>query len=262
VAWIKSFQELRHHPKVKRLARACGIPLVQAVGHLHFLWWFALDYAPDGNLSSFTNSEINEMAGWEGDESVFISALADVKFLDVVSGGYCIHDWGEYAGRLIDDRERKREQDRDRAKAYRDRQKERHATVTRDGKERHTLDKSRQDKTKVDKTRVKDENGDAEADDTVQGMRGFDEFWKAYPKRVKKQDAIKAWGQVKAEGLTKVILDSLTQFRSSKEWARENGRYIPYPATWLRNRRWEDEVGNGSRSYGGVHGGDKDGDSL
>jgi hypothetical protein len=77
----------------------------------------------------------------------------------------------------------------------------------------------------------------------VQYERGFDEFWQAYPKRVKKQDALKAWGQVKAESLTQVILESLTQFRSSSEWTRENGRFIPHPATWLRNRRWEDEVG-------------------
>jgi len=71
---------------------------------------------------------------------------------------------------------------------------------------------------------------------------GFDAFWKIYPKRVKKQDAIKAWRQVEAEDLTKVILDRLTQFKLSAEWTREDGRFIPYPASWLRGRRWEDEV--------------------
>lgn len=79
---------------------------------------------------------------------------------------------------------------------------------------------------------------------------GFDLFWAAYPKKVKKQDAIKAWGQVKADGLTDTIMDALTQFGASPEWSRENGRYIPHPASWLRGRRWEDEFLKGGIAHG------------
>jgi len=165
VAWIKSHQELRNHPKVKRLARICSVPPTQVIGHLHFLWWYALDYAQDGDLSSFDNDELAEIAGWEGEASTFVEAMGSVGFLDGSPGEYSIHDWGEYAGRLIEDREKKRENDRVRAQAYRERQKEkRHTNVTRDVSVSHasvTLpEESREEETRVEESRA-DSGGDA-----------------------------------------------------------------------------------------------------
>lgn len=37
------------------------------------------------------------------------------------------------------------------------------------------------------------------------------------------------------------MMNSLEQFRGSKDWLKDNGQYIPYPSTWLNQRRWEDE---------------------
>lgn len=37
------------------------------------------------------------------------------------------------------------------------------------------------------------------------------------------------------------MMSSLEQFRGSKDWLKENGQYIPYPSTWLKQKRWEDE---------------------
>ena len=31
-------------------------------------------------------------------------------------------------------------------------------------------------------------------------------------------------------------------FKKSKEWKKENGKYIPHPTTWLNQKRWEDEL--------------------
>ena len=39
------------------------------------------------------------------------------------------------------------------------------------------------------------------------------------------------------------MLAALEQQRQSHDWQKEGGRYIPYPATWLNQGRWEDEVG-------------------
>ncbi len=36
-------------------------------------------------------------------------------------------------------------------------------------------------------------------------------------------------------------MSRLEQFRGSKDWLKDNGQYIPYPSTWLNQRRWEDE---------------------
>ena len=71
----------------------------------------------------------------------------------------------------------------------------------------------------------------------------FDEFWSAYPKKHAKQDAMKAWKKVSPDdALADRILAALDVRKRSQDWQKENGKYIPLPATWLNGRRWEDEV--------------------
>lgn len=72
---------------------------------------------------------------------------------------------------------------------------------------------------------------------------GFESFWKAYPRKVGKGAARRAWKKIKAP-LTKLpeILHSIETQKTSSEWSRENGRYIPHPATWLNQERWSDEI--------------------
>ena len=37
------------------------------------------------------------------------------------------------------------------------------------------------------------------------------------------------------------MMNSLEDFIISKEWQRDSGQYIPYPTSWLNQRRWEDD---------------------
>lgn len=70
---------------------------------------------------------------------------------------------------------------------------------------------------------------------------GFDEFWKVYPKKVAKAQALKAWSKLKPDAdLQQVILNALERQKQSAQWQKDNGQFIPYPATWLNNYRWED----------------------
>lgn len=82
----------------------------------------------------------------------------------------------------------------------------------------------------------------------------FDEFWEAYPKKRSKGDAEKAWKQVKPDKATfQKILHSVEQQKKSKDWQKDGGQYIPYPATWLRAKGWEDETGvNGNGRNAGA----------
>lgn len=70
----------------------------------------------------------------------------------------------------------------------------------------------------------------------------FKQFYEKYPKKVKKQN-VKKWFEKNkpSSELFSSIMDSLEQFRGCKDWLKENGQYIPYPSTWLNQRRWEDE---------------------
>src|SRR5262249_31224062 len=71
----------------------------------------------------------------------------------------------------------------------------------------------------------------------------FATFWAAYPRKVSKQAALKAWMKLTPDAdLVKKIFDALEVHKRQERWAEEGGRYIPHPATWLNERRWEDEV--------------------
>jgi hypothetical protein len=72
--------------------------------------------------------------------------------------------------------------------------------------------------------------------------RGFIEFWIQYPKKRSKGDAEKAWNALKPdEQLQDRIHDALERAKTSADWRKDGGQYIPYPATWLRAKGWEDE---------------------
>jgi hypothetical protein len=70
---------------------------------------------------------------------------------------------------------------------------------------------------------------------------GFEEFWKLYPRKVAKGDARKAWNQVAAiRPPLERLLKAVVVARATEDWRRDGGKFVPYPATWLRAERWED----------------------
>ncbi len=77
---------------------------------------------------------------------------------------------------------------------------------------------------------------------TVAISDSFAKFWDAYPKKVGKQAAEKAFAKVKrpAETLT-LILKALAWQCASEQWQRDGGQYIPNPATYINQGRWDDE---------------------
>lgn len=84
----------------------------------------------------------------------------------------------------------------------------------------------------------------------------FDVFWKAYPKKKSKGDARKAFAALKNVNLV-LLLSALEEQKKSKDWLKEGGQFIPYPAKWLRRCCWEDEQevnteNAGSTDYGTV----------
>lgn len=69
------------------------------------------------------------------------------------------------------------------------------------------------------------------------------EFWEAYPKKVAKAAALKAWKKLKPDQeLTNTILAAIEKQKQSDQWRKDNGQYIPNPATWLNGGRWEEPL--------------------
>lgn len=77
----------------------------------------------------------------------------------------------------------------------------------------------------------------------VQVFPGFDRFWTSYPRRTAKSNALKAWNKLKPDGpLVDLILASIEANKKTRQWQESGGQFIPHPATFLNQRRWEDEV--------------------
>lgn len=70
----------------------------------------------------------------------------------------------------------------------------------------------------------------------------FDTFWREYPKKKSKGTALKAFNKALKRTDFDTIMESLRALKGSKEWTKDGGQYIPYPATWLNADGWNDEV--------------------
>ena len=74
----------------------------------------------------------------------------------------------------------------------------------------------------------------------------FAEFWNAYPTKVGKQPARKAFDKVKVP--VKTLVDAIERQKCSSQWSKDGGQYIPNPATWLNQQRWEDILPEAERN--------------
>ena len=89
------------------------------------------------------------------------------------------------------------------------------------------IDKHRKEKERQDNT------------EPVRQGQDFDRFWEAYPRKVGKEEARKAFQRVDVP--VGVLVDAIFVQRKSAQWQKEGGRYVPFPANWLNQRRWEDQ---------------------
>lgn len=71
----------------------------------------------------------------------------------------------------------------------------------------------------------------------------FDRFWKSYPRKVAKENARKAFAKLKPnDELLNAMLSAIEKQKKSEQWTKDGGQFIPHPATWLNQHRWEDEM--------------------
>lgn len=80
----------------------------------------------------------------------------------------------------------------------------------------------------------------------------FDEFWKAYPKKIGKGDARKEFDKI-PKSVYPLLIPAIEKQKLSAQWNRDDGQYIPNPSTWLHQERWEDEPAQHKESQGFVY---------
>lgn len=114
MAWIEAHQGLPQHPKTKRFARLLNISTREAVGSLFMLWWWALEYASDGDISKYDATDIADALQWDRDPEELVNALINcgpqgsAGFIEKTDRGLFLHDWDKFGGRLFEKREKNR----------------------------------------------------------------------------------------------------------------------------------------------------------
>lgn len=116
--------------------------------------------------------------------------------------------------------------------------------TTEIGSEEPIHDKDKDKDKEKEKEKEKDNNGDIETRARASALdRRFAQFWATYPKKVGKADALRVFARLKvSDTMLDTMLAAIQQQRASPQWTRDGGQYIPNPATWLRQGRWEDET--------------------
>jgi predicted transcriptional regulator len=97
-------------------------------------------------------------------------------------------------------------------------------------------DSSAGDSTMEQPTDIKNTNYLEKTKDKEKHLEGFDEFWKLYPKKIAKADALKAWNKAIKR---KSPDDLLKLTKLYAEGKLPEMTYIPYPASWLNKELYE-----------------------
>lgn len=68
----------------------------------------------------------------------------------------------------------------------------------------------------------------------------FEQFWAEYPRKIGKKAAQKAFQNAQDRPRIDDLLEALRKAKRSQQWLKDNGQFIPHPATWLNRGQWAD----------------------
>lgn len=71
-------------------------------------------------------------------------------------------------------------------------------------------------------------------------LKHFEDFWAMYPRKVSKHAARELWKKKKLDNEYSDIIKALPSHIKQEQW--QSSKFIPHAVTWLRQRRWEDEI--------------------
>lgn len=238
MAWVRIDDGFPDHPKALEAGPlacwlyVCGIA-------------YSNRYLTDGFIPERQVSRLSECRK----PFALASVLVSVGLWERVENGYQIHDYLEYQNSAEKVRH-EREQTRKRVERFREKESGRfggNAEVTplQNGYERSsngvTNGVSNGNVTTAPiKNPIKKHSSSvyASADSYPDD---FEAFWSAYPRKRSKGDAFEAWQTLRPSvELQARMLAAIEVSRRSDDWREERGKYVPYPASWLRAAGWLD----------------------
>jgi hypothetical protein len=100
------------------------------------------------------------------------------------------------------------------------------------------------------KLKVPPSSSSSSSDNPFESLCAFEEFWIAYPRKRAKVDAEKAWKKLAPDrALVDTLLSALEAVKQTPDWQKDAGQFVPYPATWLNRRGWEDELSSSVEQF-------------
>ena len=216
------------HPKTIKLKRLLGL---EGIESLLRLWCFAAQYKPTGILLDMHADDIEIAARWTGESQLLIKTLTDLNWIHTDDqGAYFLHDWEEHNGWAFHAQERSN-QARDAVRIrWENRQNkkgntERIRSVSKTNTKRNTP-------SPLPSPNPTPPNPLAER---------FERFFEAYPKKRSKGRAEKQWAKIKPdEQLLAKMIATIERARTSVDWTKDGGKYVPLAATWLEDKGWMD----------------------
>lgn len=220
-------------PKWKTIARVSGRPISEVIALYCFLLVDASRNVTRGHVTIVTEDLSSALDVTEQHIDSILNAMQG-RVLE----GKELSGWGDRQPIKEDSgnpetgaksaKQRKQEQ----------RERERLAIIEKDGH-----DESRNVTTDKDKDKDKEVNQKPFAPSANALDARFEKFWGIYPKRKSKGAAEKVFLKLRpSEQLLQQMIDAIERAMTSVEWQKSGGEFIPYPATWLNSRGWEDEI--------------------
>ncbi len=218
------------HPKLARFARLIGRTPSEAGGYLARLWSWTAEYRLDGSLVGLEDREVCSAAGWRGNAEKFMKAARDEKWIVNAQ----INDWNEHQGKYIDKMMRERARKRRGGSAEVPRANAPPGTVAVSGAVSVAGS--------VPSARAPARGGDGTA------TWFEEEFWPVYPRKVGKGAARRAAARLRPDAdLRRRIVEAIRKQRTCDQWTKDGGQFVPHPATWLRQERWDDQPDAGRK---------------
>lgn len=226
LAWIKLRADLPIDPRVVAIQERLGIADVDVlVGKLVRFWQHVTLHTKEGFLLGVNHAAIDAIARQPG---LAAAMVEKANWLEFTNLGCQVCNFGDH---LSDDAKLK-------------------AVTPTKGKSMEPTPPPANDlyeevfeltnePTKEEKKRLK---ARATATAHMTMTRAFDQFWKLYPRKVKKFGARAVWIRIAPDPeLVKKILEAVKRQRTWPEWTRDDGKWIPHPKTWLNGEEWENE---------------------
>jgi len=215
--WIKMRGNLWDDPRVSKLCDITNQSEAAIVGALYWLWATADQHTEDGIMYGLTPRQIDRKTGVQG----FAEALISIGWIADHPEGIRIINFTDHNGASA---------------------KKRCSTAKRVATFRSCNDDVTHEALQDERISVSDalarEEKRREVHKPTREPDGFAEFWSAYPKKVGKGAAETAWRKLRPP--SGVCVSAVESAKRSAQWQKDGGQFIPNPATWLNQRRWED----------------------